>query len=135
MNLWIFCVLFYMGGGGYMTIEFLWRGRSHGSMFLLGGTCFMAMGWLYRMLYRAPALLRCIASGAVITALELLTGLFFNRDYTVWDYRRQPLNFRGQICALYSVFWVLLSLIGMLLHRAADQKIRSTASSPGRLYK
>ena len=118
-----------------MTIEFLWRGRSHGSMFLLGGSCFMAMGWLYRLLRQLPVWLRCVASGTVVTGLELLTGLIFNRDYTVWDYRRQPLNYRGQICALYSFFWVLLSLAGMLLHDRAGRKIRLARGKPGRLYK
>ena len=42
-------VLFYLGGASYMTLEFLWRGRSHGSMFLLGGGCFLALGKLRKV--------------------------------------------------------------------------------------
>ena len=135
MNLWISCVLFYLGGAGYMTVEFLWRGRSHGSMFLLGGLCFTAIGRLYRRLCKLPLLLRGICSGILITALELFTGLLVNRSYAVWDYRRQPLNFKGQICPLYSLFWVLLSLPAMGLHHSAGEKILSIKSRQKSLYK
>ena len=32
------------GGGLYILVELLWRGRSHISMFLLGGLCFWLIG-------------------------------------------------------------------------------------------
>ncbi len=117
MKIWKNAVLFYLGGGSYMTLEFLWRGRSHGSMFLLGGGCFLILGKLRRL--RCPALLRGVAGAGIVTALELLTGLAVNRDHQVWDYRSVPLQFKGQICLPYSLLWIPVSLGAMALHGKA----------------
>jgi hypothetical protein len=123
MQLWKRSVLFYLGGGAYMTLEFLWRGRSHGSMFLLGGLCFSLLGWLRGRMRSYSAGTRMFAGAAMVTTLELLTGLLVNRNYGVWDYRRLPLNFLGQISLLYSLLWLPVSLMGMLLYTAADKRI------------
>jgi uncharacterized membrane protein len=48
--------------------------------------------------------------------IELLAGLIFNRDYGVWDYRQQPMNFHGQICLRFFLLWIPLSLAGMQLY-------------------
>ena len=122
MRFWKNCVRFYLGGGGYVCLELLWRGRSHGSMFFLGGICFGLIGWISRRKHLAlPARLILAAGG--ITALELLTGLLVNRDHAVWDYRGLPYNYLGQICLKYSLLWIPVSLGGMLLHRAADRAL------------
>ena len=47
MKFWKQAMLFYLGGCAYMGLELLWRGRSHGSMFLLGGFCFLLIGIAY----------------------------------------------------------------------------------------
>lgn len=36
--------LFDIGGVLYLAIEIVWRERSHWSMFLLGGLCFVCLG-------------------------------------------------------------------------------------------
>jgi uncharacterized membrane protein len=41
--------------------------------------------------------------------LEYAVGARFNRDHRIWDYRRAPLNLRGQICLPYSLCWCALS--------------------------
>ena len=121
MKLWKRSVLFYLGGTAYMTLEFLWRGRSHPSMFLLGGVCFLAIGGISRI--RLPLSLRLGVCSVVITALELLTGLLVNRDFGVWDSRQMPLNFLGQICLPFSLLWVPVSLAGMHLYKAATAEL------------
>ena len=121
MLFWKQCVLFYIGGSAYMTLEFLWRGRSHGSMFLLGGLCFLLIGKLSGRMKRMPLALRLLFSSGVITALELGTGLLVNRDYSVWDYRTVSYNFLGQICLPFSLLWIPVSLLGMHLYDRADQ--------------
>ena len=60
-----------------------------------------------------------LGAGAV-TSVELLTGILWNRDHSVWDYRNLPGNFRGQICPLFSAVWIPLSLGGMLLYRTLE---------------
>ena len=117
------CILFYMGGSAYMTLEFLWRGRSHGSMFLLGGLCFLLIGKLAVLLKRVPLALQLLFSSAMITGLELAAGLLVNRDFSVWDYRAVRFNYLGQICLPFSLLWIPVSLFAMQLYDRADRLI------------
>lgn len=121
MKIWKTLVLFYLGGTAYMTLEFLWRGRSHGSMFLLGGFCFLLVGGALGRAPRIPLALRLILGAGIITALELATGLLVNRDYSVWDYREMPFQFLGQICLVFSLLWIPVSLLAMALYRWAQK--------------
>ncbi len=119
-------VLFCAGGAGYVALELAWRGRSHVSMFLAGGTCFLALGSLAPRLRRLGPALRSLAGSGVITAVELATGLAANRDFQVWDYRDLPGNFLGQICLPFSALWMPLSLGAMELYGLLDRML-----SPG----
>ena len=137
MKIWKNSVLFYLGGGLYMTLEFLWRGRSHWSMFLLGGLCFRLLGRLAQRAHRLSLWWKSLLGTGMITLLELITGLVFNRSYTIWDYRRAPLNLRGQICLPYMLLWLPLSTFGLLLHTALSQRldrIKEHPVAPGRSY-
>ena len=113
-------ILFYTGGLSYMTLEFLWRGRSHYSMFLLGGACFLLVGHFGNSFKRIPMAIRLVMSAATITALELATGLLVNRNYTVWDYRNLRHNYLGQICLKYSLLWIPVSFAAIMLYRLAN---------------
>ncbi len=123
MKIWKNIILFYLGGMAYCGLELLWRSRTHGSMFLLGGACFLMLGKVGRL--RLPLPLRAILGGVFITAGELAVGLVANSRFQVWDYRSMPLNFRGQICPLFSFFWILLSPIGWLAYRKIRQRLPS----------
>ena len=109
-----------LGGGAYVGLEYLWRGYSHGSMFAAGGVCFLLLG----QVRRTPALIRPILGAAVITGVELVTGLLVNQNYQVWDYRRNPGNFLGQICPAYTLLWLPLSLAAMAVYPHADRLVR-----------
>ena len=85
-------------------------------MFLAGGTCFLLLGKLNAARPRLPLALRGIAGAGVITMIELLAGLAFNRDYSVWDYRHLPMNFHGQVCLWFFFLWIPLSLGAMALY-------------------
>ena len=106
-----------IGGGAYVGLELLWRGRSHISMFAAGGVCFLLLGRLRRV--RGPV--RLVLGPVVITAVELATGLLVNRDYTVWDYRAIPGNFLGQICPAFTLLWLPLSVIAMEIYPRLDR--------------
>lgn len=114
--------LFFVGGFGYVGLELLWRGRSHISMFLAGGLCFLLLGQLDRTRLSFSA--KCLLGAVIITAVELLAGLLTNRDHQVWDYRQMPFNFLGQVCLSYSLLWIPVSFGAMLLHRLFAHKIR-----------
>ena len=109
-----------LGGGGYVLLELLWRGRSHVSMFLLGGLCFWLIGRLDRGRPMSLAVQACLGA-LLVTALELATGLVVNcwLDLDVWDYSDLPLNVLGQICLYYSVLWIPVSAGAVVLEDAA----------------
>ena len=121
VKIWKNAVLFYLGGTAYMTLEFAWRGRSYGSMFLLGGVCSLTLGKIGG--FRLPAAAKAALGTGAITGLELLAGLAVNRDFAVWDYRAMPLNFRGQICLPYCLLWLPLSIVGMALYQKTAPKL------------
>lgn len=116
--------LFTIGGMGYVGLELLWRGWSHGSMFWAGGTAFLLLGGLEKAKPRLPLPLRAVFGAMVITSVELLWGLLFNRNYGVWDYRNTPMNFYGQICLPYALLWVPVSVAAMVLYRVAEQQLQ-----------
>ena len=113
--------LFAFGGGAYVALELLYRARSHWTMFLLGGGCFLAIGQLGRRRPRLPLHRQAVLGSGICTAGELVTGLAFNRDFSVWDYRELPLNFRGQICLPFSLLWIPVSALAAVLFRLLDR--------------
>ena len=110
--------LFCAGGLGYLGLELLWRGWTHGSMFFAGGACFLLLGKLRPL----PPWAKAVAGAGIITAVELAAGLLVNRKYAIWDYRDTPLNFMGQICLPYSLLWMPVGLAGSEIYRLLDRK-------------
>lgn len=105
-----------LGGGAYVLVEYLWRGRSHMSMFLLGGLCFWLIGRLDRK-EKIPLSVQACLGAMLVTVLEFLTGLVVNLwlGLEVWDYSYLPANFMGQICLYYFVLWIPLSGMAVVL--------------------
>lgn len=114
-------IFFAAGGCSYVGLEFLWRGWSHSSMFLAGGSCFLLLGQLQKRTAHLPLAYRGFAGAGIITGIELLTGLLANRDFRVWDYRNMPGNFLGQICLPWSLLWIPVGLGGMYLYKQLDK--------------
>ena len=122
--------LFCVGGWGYMGLEFLWRGYSHGSMFLAGGVCFLLLGGLSRARPRLPGWLRYPVGALIITMVELAAGLLVNRQYRVWDYRDQWGNFCGQICPVFTVLWIPVAALGMALYEWLEPAVDGLMHKP-----
>lgn len=104
------CILFTIGGIGYALIEILWRGRTHWSMAITGGTCFVSLYRFYKKHANMKMIQKCISGSAIITALEFCCGCIVNLKYklNVWDYSDCRFNIKGQICPFYSALWALL---------------------------
>ena len=105
--------LFWMGGIIYQIIEMLWSGHSHWTMFILGGLCVVIINMMYTgFLNRFGIVLSCIAGGLIITSLEYIVGYIVNikLKWNVWDYSDIRFNVKGQICPVFSIFWILLSV-------------------------
>ena len=114
-------VLFYTGGCLYVGLELLWRQRSHWSMFLAGGLCFTLLGQLRE--WKLPRLLRSGVGALMITAVELGTGLLWNRDHRVWDYRGIPGNLWGQICPLFTLLWLPVAFAAMEVYPQLERRL------------
>jgi len=128
LGFWKKSVLFTTGGSSYVALELLWRGRSHSTMFLAGGACFLLLGGLNHAKPRLPMPLRGIAGAGVVTMVELLTGLLANRDYRIWDYRDLPCHFHGQICLPFTLLWVPVSMGAMGLYQLLDRLMQRECS-------
>lgn len=110
-------ILFLCGGSAYVLIEFLFRGHSHWSMFLLGGFVFVEIGGLNELFKWDMSLaLQGVIGAFIITVSELAAGLLLNvwLKLDVWDYSHMPLNFLGQICLPFSIAWIFVSIAAVI---------------------
>ena len=123
MILWKKSFLFALGGLTYMALELLWRGWSHGTMFLAGGACFLLLGKLHLVGGALSLPMRACIGAGIITTVEYTAGLLINRDYGVWDYRNMPLHLHGQICLPFCLLWLPVSIFAMYLYHLLDKKI------------
>lgn len=113
-----YLVLFFIGGTIYVSLEHIWRGWSHWTMFILGGICFIALGLINEVLdWNTPMVLQMAIGCVIITTLEFITGCVVNigLGWDIWDYSQYPLNFLGQISVGSSVLWYFLSAVGIVL--------------------
>ncbi|MBC8569358.1 putative ABC transporter permease [Zongyangia hominis] len=104
--------VFLIGSCTYSCIEILWRGFTHWTMGVTGGTCFCILYHLYTKFERLSLFKKCAIGSAVITTAEFVVGCIVNLQlhWNVWDYSSRPLNLFGQICPLYTILWFLLSI-------------------------
>ena len=106
-------LMFPIGALGYGLIEILWRGYTHFSMLLAGGICFVTFAKIGEKFKTSSAFAKACLGSAFVTAIELIFGIIFNvvLKRKVWDYSKMPFNIGGQICALYSFYWLILSFL------------------------
>lgn len=117
-KLWRSLILCLIGGAVYCIIETFWRGYTHWSMFLVAALLSIPLDQINEhMSWDMPLPLQALLGGLAITVAELCAGLVFNvwLGLGVWDYSQLPLNLWGQICVRYSVLWVLLAGVGIVL--------------------
>lgn len=107
-------IFFYCFAGGlYMTMELIYRQFTDYHMFylagLIGGILFLLINeW---MEYDTDFLLQVLLCGTAATFAELICGLLFNSDYSIWDYRNLPFNFMGQIQLYFALLWYVFAFI------------------------
>ncbi len=119
-------IMFFIGSMGYGLIEILWRGYTHPSMLAAGGICFSFFGYLSDKLKTKSIWLKAVIGSGFITFIELIFGIIFNLilHQNVWNYSNRAFNFKGQICLLYSVFWLILSLIFIPLAQKTNRALQ-----------
>lgn len=110
-------ILFVIGGLIYILIELVARGRTHWTMFIVGGVAFFLVGCINEKERKMPLIRQMLIGSIVITVLEFLCGCIVNLwlGWNVWDYNNMPLNLLGQICLPFTVLWFFLSAVGIIL--------------------
>lgn len=118
--------VFGIGAIGYGLIEIFWRGHTHPSMLLAGGTSFLGLSKISEKLKKSSLFIKALAGCGFITTVEYIFGIIFNviLKRKVWDYSKMPLNIGGQVCALYSFFWLILSFLFIPLADKIQSKMR-----------
>ena len=118
-NTAIHLCLFAIGGLTYTVIELLWRRRTHPSMFGVGGLCFLLMGQVHTRFEQRSMVGRCGLCSLAVTAVEFVSGCILNRwlGLGVWDYSNRRFHLLGQVCLLYSLFWVGLAALAWPVYR------------------
>lgn len=120
-------VIFSFGALGYGLMEVLWRGYTHPSMLTAGGICFVFFSKIGEKIKNANIFLKAVIGSSFITSIELVFGVIFNiiLKKNIWDYSKLPLNFKGQICLIYSFFWGVLSLLFIPLATVMNKRLQN----------
>ena len=111
-------VLIGIGGLLYVLIEILFRGHSHWTMFCVGGLCFWLIGLINEAIpWEMPLWKQCIIGATIVTDVEFLSGCVINLwlGWNIWDYSDMPFNLLGQICLPFSIAWLGLSVIAIVI--------------------
>ena len=108
----------FIGGFTYYNIELIYRGYSHISMFLLASFLFILIGLMNEFLsWNTPLFIQSIIGAIIVTVFEFITGCIVNLwlGLNIWDYSNEPLNVMGQICLPFTLIWIVLSCIAIIL--------------------
>ena len=111
-------VLIGIGGLIYAMIELVFRGRTHWTMFIVGGLCFWLIGLVNEVIpWEVAFWKQCLLGSLIVTVVEFFSGCIINLGlgWNVWDYSNLPLNLLGQICLPFSLMWVLISAVAVVL--------------------
>ena len=107
-----------VGGCAYYGIEILWRGYSHWTMAVVGAICFLIIGGINEFFpWTMPIWAQGLIGAAAVTLIEFVSGCILNLwlGLGIWDYSSLPLNLLGQICLPFSLLWIPLSVVAVVL--------------------
>lgn len=119
-----YAFVFLLGAVMYNLIEVMFRGYTHWSMSIAGGSVLLIFYILSPELGRLHPIIGGVTGALVITSIELIVGVIFNiyLGANVWDYSDMPMNFLGQICLPFSAAWFLLYFPAQFICTALHKK-------------
>ena len=117
---------FAVGAIGYGLAEVIFRGYTHWSMALAGGTV-LVLFTLINQSRNIPLIIRCLLGMVIITSIEFGIGMLVNvaAGWNVWDYSDKPFNVMGQICPQFSAVWFLVSVPAFWLSSFIETSVES----------
>lgn len=127
--------IFFIGcfsGEVYTTLEVMFRGRTHITMYILafivGIFIFLVNNTLFE--FDTDFLIQVFSCTGFATLMELIFGLTFNQDHSIWDYTGMFLNYKGQICLLFTIIWIIICGLSLILLDWIDWHIFKTTEKP-----
>lgn len=102
----------------YYHIEVLAVGYSSIYMFFVGAVASLCCGLINEIFDWDTAFLsQMVISAVVITTIELVSGVILNigLGLNLWNYAGRDGNILGQVCAINSIYWFILSPIALIL--------------------
>lgn len=105
--------LFCIGGFGYGLIEIAFRGYTHWSMIITGGSAFLCLYIINESFEHTSIYKKALLGAFIITTLEFTVGLVVNKTLNlgVWDYTNTPFNFLGIISLPFCFCWYIISFV------------------------
>ena len=117
-------LLWFWVGGVYFFCEVIWKtmqGRPESISWTMFALAIILAIPLERfgaeLPWEMPLQWQVCICTAAITMMEFVTGLILNvwLGLGVWDYSKLPGNLMGQICPQFTLLWLILSLVGIVL--------------------
>ena len=117
-------ILFNVYGSIYYTLEVVYRGYSHISMYILAGVLGVAIGLINEITPKINIWLETLIGTIIATIGEGVTGIIVNNilHLNIWDYSNLPFTFfYGQCNLIFCLIWFILTYIVIKL----DDYLRS----------
>ena len=123
MNVLKKVIMFLIGYCLYVAIEVTYRGYSFWLMGVVGGIMFLLLDQINNKIsWDVDILFQGTIGSLIITFFEYVIGeLFLNGVLPVmWDYSNVFLNYKGIICLPFSLIWVVLSIVAVIIADAIN---------------
>ena len=125
MNTFLVLVfIFFIGSTIGWVLELIFRRLYHGKWvnpgFLVGpylpiyglSLTLMTGMHVFFQSYDLYQIIQIILMGLSITLIELVGGLIFlKQGVRLWDYRDRKFNYKGVICPLFTIIWILMGAV------------------------
>ena len=112
-----YAFVYLFGGIMYGLMEVIWRGHTHWTMTLTGGTALLILYIINIKMSNCNIFLKCLIGASAITLLEFTVGVIINIIL--------KLNILGQVCPLFFFFWYLLCFPGFTICRLVKKENRN----------
>ena len=113
-----YAFLFWFGGSFYVSLEVIYRQRSHYAMLILAGLVFIIVDLFNEIWKWDTSLILQVAVGTIVATIgEFIVGCIVNLwlGWNIWDYSDKWGNILGQICPQFTLLWIPLILVAIVL--------------------
>lgn len=113
-----FIVLFSFGFFTYMLIELIYRQYTFVLMGIVGGIMFLILDQINNKIsWDVDILLQGVIGSLIVTFFEFVIGSLFLKGYLpiMWDYSNLWMNYKGIICLPFSLAWIGLSIVAVII--------------------